>query len=240
MIKRLIAKSKVNSSRKYLEDFAKEAAALVPEGALVLDAGAGYCPYKQLFSHTKYESADFCQVDKKYAEITYVCDLTSIPVEDSRYDLVFCSQALEHVPEPKSVLKELYRVLKPNSQLLLSAPFFYEEHEVPYDFYRYTQYGFTYLLESAGFAVRKIEWLEGYYGTLSYQMEMASRVLPVHPKHYGSGLIGATSSVIALVLKPLFTTLSILFSRLDLYNKFVSAGQCKNYAVVAVKVVKVS
>ncbi|MHC4805510.1 MAG: hypothetical protein ACYTBX_04500 [Planctomycetota bacterium] len=82
MIKKFIASAIINSSRNYLDDFAKEAALSVPEGALVLDAGAGHCPYKHHFSDATYESADFCEVDKKYGDITYVCDLTSVPVED--------------------------------------------------------------------------------------------------------------------------------------------------------------
>lgn len=32
---------------------------------------------------------------------------------DGTYDLVLCSQVLEHIPEPLLVLKEIRRVLKP-------------------------------------------------------------------------------------------------------------------------------
>ena len=235
MIKKLFGNLFINSSRYYLDDFSVKAANSIPNGALVLDAGAGNCLYKHHFSHTKYESADFCQVDKKYGEITYVCDLTTIPVEDNRFDLILCSQTLEHVPEPKKVLKELFRVLKPGGSLWLTAPLFYEEHEVPYDFYRYTQYGLKHLLEDAGFSIAKINWLEGYYGTLAYQLREAARALPIHPNQYGSGVVGIASTFMALFLKPLFAVLSILFSRLDMRRKHVSSGQCKNYALVANK-----
>src|SRR5690349_1674437 len=51
-----------NSSRVHLERFLKRAAASIPPGALVLDAGAGEAPYKSLFEHAKYESADFCEL----------------------------------------------------------------------------------------------------------------------------------------------------------------------------------
>lgn len=236
MLKKLLTPLLINTSRKYLNDFAKEAAESVPEGSLVLDAGAGPCPYKHYFTHVTYESADFCQLKTQYGSITYVCDLANIPVDDERYDLIFCSQVLEHIPEPKSVLKEFNRVLKPGGQLWLSAPLFYEEHQKPYDFYRYTQYGFTYLLESSGFTVKKIEWLEGYYGTVSYQLKMASAVLPKSPEHYGGGLIGiVVAAMMILFLKPLFASLSLLFTQLDLGHKYISSGLCKNYAIIAVK-----
>ncbi|MBW4566643.1 MAG: class I SAM-dependent methyltransferase [Tolypothrix carrinoi HA7290-LM1] len=234
-VKKMLINSDFNSSRKFLHDFVSKAAASLPKGAFVLDAGAGSGLYKSLFYEANYESADFCQVDKEYDKVTYVCDLTKIPVEDNRYDMVVLTQVLEHIPEPKSVLCEIYRVLKPNGELWLSAPLFYEEHEIPYDFYRYTQFGFKYLLQSANFKVKEINWLEGYYGTLSYQLKTASKTLPKNPKHYGGGVLGLASSMLILLLKPVFSISSVLFYYWDLQNKYVSSGHCKNYAIVAVK-----
>src|SRR5688572_18395426 len=121
------------SHRVYLEQFVRGAAASIPTGARVLDAGAGECMYRPLFAHADYESADFAQNDhKRYGEITYVCDLRTIPVEDSRYNMVLCTQVLEHVPDPGAVLNELYRVLKPGGRLWLSAPLYYPEHDAPF------------------------------------------------------------------------------------------------------------
>lgn len=231
-----LKKLEVNSSRKYLYDFVSEAAASLSKGALVLDAGAGDSLYKSLFSEMIYESADFCQVQKEYSKVTYVCDLANIPVEDNRYDMVLLTQVLEHIPEPKNVLKEIHRILKPKGEIWLSAPLFYQEHEIPFDFYRYTQFGFKHLLQSANLTVKKIEWVEGYYGTLSYQLATSAKALPRNPKYYGGGIIGYFTSIIVLYLKPLFFILSILFSRLDIREKYISPlGYCKNYAIVAVK-----
>ncbi|NIP26963.1 MAG: class I SAM-dependent methyltransferase, partial [Phycisphaerae bacterium] len=52
-------------------------------------------------------------------------DLSSIPIQDNQYDMVICTQVLEHVPEPKAVLAELHRVLKLRGELWLSAPLFF-------------------------------------------------------------------------------------------------------------------
>jgi SAM-dependent methyltransferase len=62
---------------------------------------------------------------------------------------------LEHVPEPSKGVSEIYRILKPVGTLLLSAPHLSRLHEEPHDFYRYTKYGPTHLLEMATF--RQIE-----------------------------------------------------------------------------------
>lgn len=234
-LRKLIETFRPNSSRVYLERFLKQAAASLPEGSLVLDAGAGDCMYQPLFSHANYESADFCQVDKSYGKITYECDLSSIPVQDNRFDAVICTQVLEHVPEPEAVLRELNRILKPTGKLWLSAPLFYNEHEIPYDYYRYTQYGLKYLLQLAGFEIERIEWLEGYYGTLAYQLETATITLPLNPKSYGAGLFGFLAALTTLLLKPIFFLASVLFTHSDLRYKNDSIGYCKNYAIVALK-----
>ena len=118
---------------------------------------------------------------KKYRQPDYVCDLVAIPVEDARFDHVVCTQVLEHLPEPLRVIAELGRVLKPGGTLWLSAPLFYAEHEKPYDFFRYTRTAWA-LLEDAGFEVGEIAWLEGYFGTLSYQVRVAGRALPTGPR----------------------------------------------------------
>jgi ubiquinone/menaquinone biosynthesis C-methylase UbiE len=231
----MLGKARVNSSRVYLERFVQEAAASMKPGDKMLDAGAGEGWYKQFFTEVHYESADFCQVNKQYGEITYVCDLGDIPVESSQYDLVLCTQVLEHIPEPQQVLRELNRILKPGGQLWLSAPLYFAEHEIPFDFYRYTQYGLQHLLDNAGFKVVTINWLEGYMGTLSYQTALAARSIRSSPKEFGGGIGGWFTATFLLGLRALFAALSIILSQIDLRYKLTSFGHCKNYTVVAIK-----
>lgn len=227
----------INSSRVYLDRFAAEAAASLPSGARVLDAGAGDCPYRKHFvlhGHD-YESADFGALDKPYGALTYRCRLEAIPVEAARFRLVFFSQVMEHLPNPSAVLGELFRVLEPGGALWLSAPFYYEEHEQPYDFYRYTQFGFRHLLESAGFRLERLEWLEGYAGTVSHQFARAARHLPRRPRDYGGGLAGLATAVWVIPAKPVLALLARLLAGADLRVRFTGAGHCKNYCAVARK-----
>ena len=225
-----------NSSRVYLHRFLARAGHAVEPGQLVLDAGSGRAPYRDLFAHARYETADFLAVDgKAYTEQDYVCDLAEIPVEDARFDHVLLTQVLEHVPEPATVLAELHRVLKAGGTLWLTAPLFYAEHERPYDFFRYTQYGLRHLLESAGFVVEEVEWLEGYLGTLSYQARMMSKALPRTRASYGGGLRGVALAWAAKLARALARRAADLLATLDLKHKFVRRGLPKNYQVVAGK-----
>ena len=225
-----------NSSRAYLHRFLVRAAQTVGPGQLVLDAGAGRAPYRSLFAHARYETADFLAVQgKRYTKPDYVCDLADIPVAEARFDHVLLTQVLEHVPDPGRVLAELHRVMKPGGTLWLTAPFFYAEHERPYDFYRYTQFGLRRLLANAGFEVQELEWMEGYLGTLSYQARLMSRSLPSSPKDYGGGLSGLLLAIAAMASRRAGRLAAGGLARLDLKYKLVGSGLPKNYQVVARK-----
>jgi SAM-dependent methyltransferase len=222
-----------NSSRERLQRETAAFAASIPAGAIVLDAGAGKSPYKPLFAHTHYESADFGQLETEYATHTYTCDLTRIPVSDGRFDAVILTQVLEHVPDPLAVLNELHRVLKPGSRLLFSSPLFFEEHNQPYDFYRYTRFGVRHLFETSGFDVERVDWLEGYFGTLGYQLATAASSLPRHRHGYGGGAIGAIAAAGAVVFRVVCRQLSGVFHHLEMRHKLTTAGYPKNFVAIA-------
>jgi SAM-dependent methyltransferase len=228
--RKLLSKVFINSSRIYLFKYNQEFALNIEPGKLVLDAGAGDAPYKELFKHTKYETAD------KFSESsTYVCDLISIPVEDERFDFIVFNQVLEHLPEPKQVLKELARILKPGGKMICTVPLFYEEHLSPYDFYRYTQFAHNYLFKEAGLNIERLEWLEGYFGTVAYQLKTASKYLPVNPNKLGGMLVGVILSPIIFIVKIIFLLLAFIFYRIDINIKFTSMGFPKNYVIIARK-----
>ena len=206
-----------NSSRHHLAQWVASCAATTPAGALVLDAGAGDAPYRHLFSHARYESADFEGVaGKGYGDTTYVCDLTSIPVEDGRFDRVICNQVLEHVPDPLAVVRELHRVARPGAAVWLSAPLFYEEHEQPYDFFRYTQFAWRRFAAEAGFDVVELGWLEGHEGALAYHLNMAARAAPLR----------------RLPFKLAYAVLARWHYHRDVVAPDMGRGMCKNYRVV--------
>lgn len=122
----------------------------VPAGSDVLDAGAGTGPYRDFFSHCNYKTQDFCQTpsnEDKYTEMDYICDITDIPVPDRSFDVIICSEVLEHVPEPIEVIKEFSRILRPGGRLLLTAPLVCALHQEPYIFYGgYTPYWYQRFL----------------------------------------------------------------------------------------------
>ncbi len=120
-----------------------------------LDVGCGSRPYESLFRVEKYIGMDIQESGHPSASKRYdiLYDGTTFPLEDRSVDGVLCTQVLEHAQHPEKLLSEIERVLKPGGVLLLTAPFLWQEHEQPYDYFRFTSYGLNYLLEQKGFQV---------------------------------------------------------------------------------------
>jgi SAM-dependent methyltransferase len=70
----------------------------------------------------------------------------TLPFLDGSFDVVLCTEVLEHLTEPQRAIDEMYRVLEPGGQLLLTTRFLFPIHDAPHDYFRYTKYGLLYLL----------------------------------------------------------------------------------------------
>jgi SAM-dependent methyltransferase len=121
----------------------------------MLDFGCGAKPYRDLFKIENYVGVDIevSGHDHQQEEIDVFYDGSRLPFVDASFDFVLSSEVLEHVFNLPEILIEIHRVLVSGGSLLLTVPFAYPEHEVPYDFARYTRFGMKALLERHGFRV---------------------------------------------------------------------------------------
>ena len=53
----------------------------------------------------------------------YQFDITAIKIPDNFFDLIICYHILEHIPDDRKAMAELFRVLKPGGIILLQTPF---------------------------------------------------------------------------------------------------------------------
>ena len=142
----------------------------LPQGARILDAGAGELKNQKLCSHLHYTSQDFNQYTGGggLAEglqtgqwdtscIDLVSDITAIPAPDASFDAILCSEVLEHVPEPTHALDEFLRLLKPGGTLILTAPFASLVHFAPYHYCTgFSRYWYEHHLINRGFKIKEL------------------------------------------------------------------------------------
>jgi len=121
-----------------------------------LDIGCGNKPYEEMFSGiaTEYIGCDVVQSDQNKVDIISIA--TEIPLSDSSFDTVFSTQVIEHVEDHQALVKEAYRLLKPGGHFIVSGPLYWHLHEEPHDYFRFTKYGFKYVLERNSFSVMEI------------------------------------------------------------------------------------
>jgi SAM-dependent methyltransferase len=73
-------------------------------------------------------------------------DAQALGLRDAAFDVVLCTEVLEHLPEPQKGVDEAWRVLKPGGMLLLTTRFLFPIHDAPHDYFRFTKYGLRHLL----------------------------------------------------------------------------------------------
>jgi SAM-dependent methyltransferase len=148
---------------------AKNAKKIKPDQT-VIDIGAGELRYKQYFNHCKYTSQDLCVGDNNwdFSHIDIKSTVYSIPVSNESFDYILCTQVLEHLEYPEKAFQEFNRILKKGGKLILTAPLGQGEHQTPYDFFRYTQYGLKSLGERVGLKLKIIEPQGGVFINLEY------------------------------------------------------------------------
>lgn len=185
----------------YRNQFVSKVAKTIPKGSKVLDAGAGPCIYRSLFSHCDYKSQDFAKYEgseHKYGDLDYISDITAIPVSDGSFDCIICTEVFEHIPRPDLAVKEFSRILRSGGALIITAPLGSGIHMPPYHFYGgFTPYWYKHFLEQEGFDIELIEANGGFF------------------KHYGQ-----ESQRFLTVLTPIVTWKRIVFFPIKLLLAF--------------------
>lgn len=144
----------------------------LPQGARVLDAGAGECQYREYFGKARYTAIDLAIGDRTwdYSRIDAVADLEQLPFRDGCFQGAVNVVVLEHTKRPGQVLKEIGRVLEPGGRLLLIVPQEWGVHQIPHDYFRFTCHGLELLLREAGFTSFTIAPVGGFFTLLGRRL----------------------------------------------------------------------
>lgn len=123
---------------------------------------------------------DYVSADLALPFATVKVDITHLPFDDHDFDAVVCLHVLEHIPDDRRAMSEIFRVMKPGSWAIMmvpmdkSRPTTLEDPTIVSPQERLRLYGqedhvrfygadFTERLRQAGFTVT----IDGYAGELS-------------------------------------------------------------------------
>jgi len=175
----------------------------------ILDAGAGCGAWAPILR----ERGDVVAVDlSRQGRPDVAADLKNLPYPDGTFDAVFCSQVLEHEPEPAALLAELYRVIKVGGALVLTAPHLSRFHDAPQDYFRFTASGLRSLAEGVGFATEEVRPCGGFLSFLGHNLNVLGLALTAPVP-----VIGRLAVAAAKLKSPLWAALDRAFDRGGLF-----------------------
>lgn len=220
--------------RKWLE----KTLTSIPAGLRLLDAGAGELANKQYCTHLEYVSQDFCQYeglgDSKGLQmgswdtkkIDIVSDIANIPESDQSFDVILCTEVLEHLPNPVNALQEFQRLLKTGGVLILTAPFCSLTHFAPYHYSSgFNHYFYEFHLEELGFKLDEVSNNGNYFEYIGQEIH---RIPSIADKYSSKRISRLEKFAIKIVLKMLER-----FSKHDTNSDEVL---CFGYNVIAKKI----
>jgi len=114
-------------------------------GARLLDVGSGVKPYLPLFEPYVRE---YVGVDVANPAADLAGSVEALPVPDASFDVVLCTQVLEHCDDPAQAVRELRRVTAPGGRVLASTHGVYVYHPSPHDLWRWTHEGLERLFST--------------------------------------------------------------------------------------------
>lgn len=141
---------------------------------VVYDIGCGKKPFQQAVEERaqKYIGVDVPDGFYDPAHIDLVGSAYDVPAPDGSADVVLSCQVLEHLYEPDKALHETNRLLKRDGLFIISFPFLYPMHAMPYDYFRYTDYLFEKKVEECGFKVLNKQCIAGFWYCMGEFIEL--------------------------------------------------------------------
>ena len=108
----------------------------------VLDVGCGFRPYEPFF---RPHASEYVGVDRDNPAADLQGTVEALPVADGSFDVVLCTQVLEHADDPAAAVRELARVVAPGGRVLASTHGTAVYHPAPNDYWRWTHTGLEQL-----------------------------------------------------------------------------------------------
>ncbi|WP_203295999.1 class I SAM-dependent methyltransferase [Luteirhabdus pelagi] len=68
------------------------------------------------------KNLDYTTTDLNSPIADVKADICNLPFKENSYDFIICNHVLEHIPDDRQAMRELYRILKPGGTAILQVP----------------------------------------------------------------------------------------------------------------------
>ncbi len=143
VVKRLLSPPKASTRRNVAALISDLENRQSPAKVLVIGGGSVGQGMEPLYDHEALKIFAFDIYASPLVQV--VADAHAIPMGDDVFDAVVIQAVLEHTIEPRRVVDEIWRVLKPDGLVYAETPFMQQVHEGAYDFTRFSESGHRYL-----------------------------------------------------------------------------------------------
>ena len=163
------------------------------------------------------EGIEFSKAAVEYGRKTfgikyYEQDIVSLKLKNDFYDVITMSHVLEHIVDPKKVISELHRILKPGGIMLLAMPNFaslsakilkskWDSVQPEEHIWHFTPNSLTKLLQNQRFIIKKVVVYEPYR-EYKWRIRSMLRFIFCGPFYFFCHIIGSGRSLIVVVQKP--------------------------------------
>lgn len=145
---------------------------------------------KEVFKENYIKELDI-EIKHKPDYLVDIQDTDAIAKIKEQFNIIFILEVLEHLQTPQKGLENLQTLLAPDGLIIGSTPWIIPIHDRPFDYYRFTHYSISNMIQSSDLEIVKIYCRGNYVDSLICLM---FRGLKSH------GNVGKAISVLALVI----------------------------------------
>ena len=170
-----------------------------PQSARILDAGSGYGLYALTLAERGY-SVDAIDLEQERTDAlvarkkerpsldrrvkTYTGSITDLPFQNGSYDLIICSDVIEHIKDDAKAVSELARVLAPDGTMIITVPYHSKYNERIYPMFGHERPGYNVeemrnILAPHRLSIVEVSSYEYAFGRVLFRMFNAIHFAPL-------------------------------------------------------------
>lgn len=158
--------------RNSVDEFLKEASEYDAENIQILDIAPQIHKGAKSFFRLGQVSTLDINPNSSATFIADLCNNNSDIIPSNFFDIIICTEVLEHTLNPFNAVNEIKRILKPNSICFVTTPFNFRIHGPLPDCWRFTEHGLRQLFkEFKDVAITSLDDNERFLMPIHYKIK---------------------------------------------------------------------